>query len=137
MGQTAQLPGHEIHHVFGVILGADARQIPAPSRCARVEHEQPLLGQCRQELDCEERIAPGLLVHEFCQGPGGILLAMQGIGYQPAHIVELKRNKHDFLHVRSGLTDYLKGSHQRMRGADHVVRVGADQQEVPKLPLGD
>ena len=34
VGQTVQLASHEIHHVVGVALGANARQIPAPGRCA-------------------------------------------------------------------------------------------------------
>ena len=27
-GQTVQLPNHEIHHIIGVILGANAIQVP-------------------------------------------------------------------------------------------------------------
>ena len=40
-----------------------ARLIPAPNRRPRVESKQPFLGERREELDCEERIAASLLMH--------------------------------------------------------------------------
>ena len=64
-GQAVQLADHEIHHVVAVALGPDARHVPSPSGRARVEREQPLLSQRGDELDREEWIAAGLLVHEL------------------------------------------------------------------------
>ena len=60
-----QLPGHEIHHVVGIALGADAIHIPLPSLRDLVERKQPLFGQRREELDREERIAARLLLHQL------------------------------------------------------------------------
>ena len=54
----------------------------------RVQGEQSLLHQRREELDREKRIAAGLLVHQPGQGPCALPLAMQSIGDQPGHIVE-------------------------------------------------
>ncbi len=60
-----QLPGHKIHHVIGVAPGADAIHVPLPGPRDRIEREQPLFGQRGEELDREERIAAGLLLHEL------------------------------------------------------------------------
>ena len=53
------------HHVVGVALGADAIDVPLPGWCDWVEREQLLLGQLREELDREERISAGLLLHQL------------------------------------------------------------------------
>ena len=88
----------QIDYVVGVAPGADAIDVPSPGRSDGVEREQPLLGQRREELDREERIAAGLLVHQLRQGPRALRLAMQGIGDEPANIVQPKRRQHDLLH---------------------------------------
>ena len=92
-----QLPGQKIHHIIGVALGADAIHVPLPGRRDRVEREQPLFGQRREELDREERISAGLLLHQLRQGPRTLRLAMQGIGDELADIVEPERRQHDLL----------------------------------------
>src|SRR5258707_8513090 len=57
--------GHKVHHVIGVALGAYAIDVPLPSPRRWVEHEQSLFGQRGEELDREERISAGLLVHQL------------------------------------------------------------------------
>ena len=99
--------------------------------------EQPLFGQRREELDREERIAAGLLLHQLRQGPHALRLAMQGIGDELADIVEPEGRQHDLLHPRSGLADRLQRPQQRVSGTDLVVPVGADQQQVPHLRVRD
>ena len=47
--------------------------------------------QRREELDRKERIAAGLLVHQLGQRPSVLRLAMQGVGDEPANIVEPER----------------------------------------------
>ena len=136
-GEPLQLPGHEIHHVVGVAPGADAIDVPLPGRRDWVEREQPLFGQRREELDREERIAAGLLLHQLRQGPRALRLAMQGIGDEPADIVEPEGRQHDLLDPRSGFADRLQRPHQRVSGTDLVVPVGADQQQVPHLRVRD
>ena len=102
-----------------------------------VEREQPFIGQRREELDREERIAAGLLLHQLRQRPRTLRLAMQGIGDEPAHIVESEGRQHDLLNPPSGLADRLQRPQQRVRGADLVVPVGPDQQQVPHLRVRD
>ena len=79
--------------------------VPLPGCVSRVEREQSFLGQRREELDREERIASGLLVHQLRQRLGALRLAVQGIGDEPADIVEPEGRQHDLLHPRSGLAD--------------------------------
>ncbi len=135
--EPLQLPGHEFHHVVGVVPGADAIDVPLPGQRDRVERQQTLFGQRREELDREERIAAGLLLHELRQGPRLLRLAMQGIGDEPAHIVEPERRQHDLLDTRAGRADRLQRPQQRVRGTDLVVAVGPDQQQVPHLRVRD
>ena len=99
-GEPLQLRGHEFHHVIGVVPGADAIDVPSPGRRDRVEREQPFIGQRHDELDREERIAAGLLLHELRQGPRSLRFAMQGIGDEPAHIVDSEGCQHDLLDSR-------------------------------------
>ena len=112
-------------------------QVRDPGRRVRVEREQPFLGQRREELDREERIAAGLLVHELRQRMGGIPIAVQGIGDESVDIVEPEGRQHDLLHPRSRLADYLQRPHERVRRTDLVVAVGPDQQDVPHIRIGD
>src|ERR1700741_4017592 len=64
-GESFQLGSHEIYHVVGIVLGADAANVPLPSRSDWVERQQLLFGQCGKELDREKWIASGLLVHQL------------------------------------------------------------------------
>ncbi len=132
-----QLLGHEIHHVIGEALGADAIHVPLPGPRDRVEREQSLFGQRREELDHEERISAGLLLHQLRQGPHTPQLAMHGIGDELADIVESERRQHDLLDPRSGFADRLQRAQKRVRGTDLVVPVGADQQQVPHVRVRD
>jgi hypothetical protein len=113
--EPRQLSGHEIHHVVGVALNADAIDVPLPSPCGGVEPEEPLVGQRDEKLDREERVSAGLLVHQLRQGPHALQLAMQGIGDESADIVEPERHQHNLLNLCSSFTNRLEGSQKRVR----------------------
>ena len=134
-GEPLQLAHHEIHHVVGIALGADAIHVPFPHVRGRVEREQPLLRQRGKKLDREERIAAGLLVHQLRQGLCSLRRAMQGIGHEPADIVQPEGRQHNLLHPRTGLADRLQRARQRVRGTDLIVPVGANQQQMPHLGM--
>jgi hypothetical protein len=125
-GEALELSGHQIHHVVGVALGADAVYVPSPSWYGWVEREQLFFGQRGKELDRKERIAAGLLLHHLCQGPRVLRLAVQSIGDKPADIVDPERRQHDLVHLCSSFADRLERPQKRVRGADLVVPVGAD-----------
>ncbi len=67
LGQAVQLARHELDYVVGEALGPNGVDVPLPRRIARVEAEQALVDQRADELDGEEWIAVGLLVHELGQ----------------------------------------------------------------------
>ncbi len=115
-------------------MRANPSQVPDPGSRIRVAPEQPFLGQRREELDREERIAAGLFVHQLRQRPGGIPLAVQGIGDQPADIVEPEGRQHDLLHPRSGFADRVQRPRERVRRTDFVVAVSPNQHQVPYAP---
>src|SRR5882672_6126482 len=62
---------------------------------------------------------------------------MQRVGDEPANIIELERRQHDLLHPRIDSADRLQRPQKRVRGADLVVTVGPDQQQVPHLWMRD
>ena len=102
-----------------------------------IEREQSLLGQRRQELDGEERIAGGLLVHQLRQrGRRAPARSESASATNRPEIVAGEGRKDDLLHDRSGLADRLELAHQRMGGRDLVVPIGADQQQVLHIRLG-
>ena len=134
--QAGQLPDHEVHHIVGVPLGVNAIEIPGPARGVMIEAEQPLFGERRNELNGEKRIAARLLVHQLRQRRGALRLAAKRIRNQLPQVFTGERRKRDLLHHRSRLADRIELAHQRMGGIDLVVPVGADQQQVLHIRLG-
>jgi hypothetical protein len=108
-----------------------------PGWCDGVEREEPDFVQRREELDREEWIAAGLLVHQLRQGPGVFRLAMQRVGDEPANIGEPERRQHDLLDPDSGAADRIQPSNERVRGVDLVVPICPDQQQAPHIRMGD
>ena len=134
-GEPLHLFDQEVRNVVGVAPGADAIDVRSPGQRDRVEHEEPVFVQSHEELDREERITAGLLVHQLRQGPRALRLAMQSIGDKPPDIVEPERGQHDLLNPCPGVADRLESPHERVRRADLVVPVGPDQQQMPYLRM--
>src|SRR3984885_2369462 len=63
--------------------------------------------------------------------------AMQGIGHEPADIVEAERRQHDLMNPRVGVADRLERTHEWMCRTDFVVAIGPDQKQVPNLGVRD
>ena len=106
--------------------------------CVVIEGEQPLLGERGNELNREERIAAGLLVHQLRQRRGALRLAVKRVRDELAHIVQRERRKHDLLHASLRRCGSPRASRiSGCDGTDLVVAVGADQQQVPHIRLGD
>jgi hypothetical protein len=95
-----------------------------------INGEQSFLGQRGKELDGEEGVAAGLTVHQPGQRRGTVPLAVQRIGDEPAHILKSERCQHDLVDPAAGAADRRQPPHERVRGRDLVVSVGADQQQV-------
>jgi hypothetical protein len=84
----------------------------------------------REKLDRKERIAASPLVHQLCQRPGGISLAVRRIGDQLVDMANPERRENDVLHSRSDLADRVQRLRERVRGANLVVAVGPDNRGV-------
>ena len=101
-----------------------------------IEGQQPLFGERRDELNGEKRIAGRLLVHQLRQRGGALRFAVKRIRNQPSQVFTGEGRKHDLLHYRSRFADRFELAHQRMGGIDLVVPIGADQQQVLHIRLG-
>src|ERR1700730_14262721 len=136
-GESLQLPGHEVHDVISVALGADVIDVPLPAWRDWVEREQPLFGQRRKELDREKWITTGLLLHQLRQGPCALRPAMQRIVDEPVDIIEPEGCQHYLTHPHIGIADRIEGPQKRVRRTDLVVPVGSDQKQMPDLGMRD
>ena len=136
-GQAAQLRSHEIRDVVGKAFGADARHVPGPGQGAGIESQERLLFQGEQELDGEKRVAVGLLEYQASQGSHALAIGVQGIGKQPFDIVRLQSREQDLPHHAAGSPDHRQHPRERVRGADLVVAIGADQEQVPHVGVED
>ena len=61
---------------------------------------------------------------------------MQRVGDELSDVFELQRGKFDLADLRSGAADRRKLARERMRGVDLVVAVGADQDQIAHVRLG-
>ena len=66
-------------------------QVPLPRSFVWIEREQALFDQRREELNPEEWISAGLLVHQLRQGPHTLRFAVQRIGDELVDIFEFER----------------------------------------------
>src|SRR5882672_1420214 len=98
-----------------------------------VESEQPLVEKSVDELDHEERVARGLLVHQLRQRGGARQLAAKRIRNELIHVLTGEGRELDFLHGRSRVPYRLELKNQRMGGADFVVAIRTDHHQVPQI----
>ena len=63
--------------------------------------------------------------------------AVQGIGQQVGHVVDRQRGEDDFRDVDAGPPQRVQPQHQGVVGPDFVVPIGADQQQMAHLAVGD
>ena len=101
-----------------------------------VEREQPLVSECGEELDDEERVACGFLIDQVRQRGGERRLAVKRIRNELTHMLTGEGRQLDLLYGRARVPDRLELSHQRMGGSDLVVPVRTDQYEVLQIRPG-
>ena len=134
--ESLQLAHHQLHHVIGVALGVNALEIPGPARGIMIEGEHAFFGERGQELDGEEWIAAGLLVHQLRQRRGAFGLAAQRVRDQLPEMLAGERRQRDLRDLAAGGLDGVELAHQRMGGGDFIVAIGADQHQVAQIRLG-
>ena len=64
-------------------------------------------------------------------------LRTQGVGDELSHVAGRERLERDLLDAPPGVADLRQRPDQRMRGAEFVVAIGADQEDVPHIRIGD
>ena len=101
-----------------------------------IEDEQSLLSERGKKLKHEERIAGGLRVHQLRQRRGVLKLAAKRVGNQPPDVFMVEGPEPDLADPRPGASDGCQLPHQRMGGVDLVVAIGADQQQMSNVRLG-
>src|SRR5215467_11828341 len=131
--EAGQLRDQEVHHIISVALGVNALEIPGPARSIMIKGEHSFVGERKNELNGEERIATRLLVHQSRKRCAAFRLAAKGVRNQLPEMPSAERPKGDLLYLSASRLDRVEFPHQRMRGSDFVVAVSTDQQEMLKL----
>src|SRR5215467_1578927 len=131
--QAGQLRDQKVHHIIGVTLGVNALEIPGPARSIMIKREHSFIGERRNELNGEERIATRLLVHQSRERRAAFRLAAKGVGNQLREMLSAERPKRDLLYPSAGGLDRVELAHERMRWSDFVVSVGADEEKIAEI----
>src|SRR6202051_1627684 len=93
--QAGQLPDHEVHYIIGVPLGVEAIEFPTPAHRVVIEAEEPLLGENKNKLNGEKRVAAPLALHPSRQRGGSGGQATQRVANQPSEVLSGERRKID------------------------------------------
>ena len=128
--QPGEFPEHEVHDVIGVSLGVNAIEVPGPARRIMVEGEHSFFGERKHELNGEERVATGLLEHQLRERRRPLRLAAKRVRKQLAEMLPAEWRERDLRDRSARRPDDVEHAHQRMRGIDLVVPIGADQHQV-------
>src|SRR5215813_8488158 len=131
--QAGQLRDQEVHHIIGVTLGVNVLEIPGPARSIMIKGEHSFIGERRNELNGEERIATRLLVHQSREQRTAFRLAAKGVRNQLPEMLSAERPKRDLLYPSTGGLDRVELAHERMGGSDFVIAVGTDEEEIAKI----
>src|SRR5215831_6041662 len=131
--QPGQLRDQEVHHTIGVTLGVNAIEVPGPARSIMIKGEHSFIGERRNELNDEERIAARLLVHQSRERRAAFRLAVKGVRNQLPEMLSAERPKSDVLYPSTSALDRFELAHERMRGSDFVVAVGTDEEKIAEF----
>ena len=101
-----------------------------------IEGEQPFGGKGRNELDDEKWIASRLLVHKLSEWRCAIRLAPKRVRNKLPEMLSGERRKRDLRYLCASSCDGLELPAQRMGSSNLVVPIGADQQQVSNIRLG-
>src|SRR5262249_6178333 len=131
--QAGQLRDQEVQHIIGVTLGVNALEVPGPARGIMIKAEHSFIGERRNELNGEERIATRLLMHQSREQRAAFRLAAKGVRNQLPEMLSAELPKRDLLYPSASGLDRLELAHERMSCRDFVVAVGADEEEMAQI----
>src|SRR5262249_42936052 len=132
-GKPRQLSDHQVHYIVGVSLGVNAVEIAVPARSIMVKDEHSFVGERRNELNGEERIATRLLVHQLRERRDGFRRAANSVGNQLPNMLSGERPKRDLDYCSASGLDCVEFAHERMRGSDFVIAVGAYEENIAEI----
>src|SRR5262249_31649343 len=98
-----------------------------------IKGEHSFVGERRNELNGEERVAARLLVYQLRERRAAFRLASKGIRDQLPEMLSGERLKRDLLYVCASRLDRIELAHERMRRGDFVVAEGADEEKVAQI----
>src|SRR5215475_4077603 len=131
--QAGQLRHQEVHHIIGVTLGVNAVEIAVPARSIMIKDEHSFVGERRNELNSEERIATRLLVHQLRERRDGFRRAANSVRNQLPDMFSGERSKRDLVYRSASGLDRVELAHERVRWSDFVVAISADEKKIAKL----
>src|SRR5262249_1165036 len=92
--------------------------------------EHSFVGERRNELNGEERIATRLLVHQLRERRDGFRRAGNSVRNQVPDMLSGERPKRDLVYCSASGLDCVEFAHERMRGSDFVIAVGAYEEKI-------
>src|SRR5215469_2574444 len=98
-----------------------------------VKDEHSFVGERRNELNGEERIASRLLVHQLGERRGGFRHAANSVRNQLPDMLSGERPKRDLVYRSASGLDCVEFAHERMRGSDFVIAVGAYEEKIAEI----
>src|SRR6516162_8428568 len=98
-----------------------------------VKDEHSFVGERRNELNGEERIATRLLVHQLRERRDGFRRAANSVRNQLPDMFSGERSKRDVVYRSASSLDRVELAHERVRWSDFVVAVGTDEKKIAKL----
>src|SRR5262249_38349028 len=97
-----KLPDHQVYDIVGVSLGMNAVEIAVPARSIMVKDEHSFVGERRNELNDEKRIATRLLVHQLWERRSDFRRTANSVRNQLPEMLSAERRKRDLLYSSAG-----------------------------------
>src|SRR6516165_8409822 len=128
-----KLADHQVYDIVGVSLGVNAVEIAVPARSIMVKDEHSFVGERRNELNGEERIATRLLVNQLRERRDGFRRTANSVRNQLPDMCSGERPKRDLVYRSASGLDRIELAHERMRGSNFVVAEGPDEEKIAKI----
>jgi hypothetical protein len=135
-GEAPDLPHHQVDHVVREALRLDLGEVPPEAAARGVDLDLALLVERGEELDREERIAGRLVVDQGRERLDVFAAASQRVADEGGEGLGRDRAERDARDARPRLARLVHRQHEEVRGRHLVVAVGADDDEVAHLGVG-
>src|SRR5207253_10156495 len=128
--KLSKLPEHQDSDVVRVSLRPDPPHVPLPGARERVERQETLVREGLEELDGEEGIAAGLLVHQRRELRHLRGIAVQRVREDRRHFDQRQRWNADLDDGSARLADRFEAERSGMSWRRLVVTIRRNEQEM-------